>query len=44
MRSPHDETTISSDVIVNSVIELQGGISEKLHLKVGDIAKWKAVP
>lgn len=41
---PHDETTISSDVIVNSVIELQGGISEKLQLKVGDVAKWKAPP
>jgi uncharacterized membrane protein (UPF0127 family) len=38
---PHDETTISSDVAVNGVIELQGGISEKLHLKVGDIARWK---
>jgi uncharacterized protein len=38
---PHDETTISSDVAVNAVIELQGGISDKLHLKVGDIAKWK---
>ncbi|HTY94236.1 MAG TPA: DUF192 domain-containing protein [Steroidobacteraceae bacterium] len=41
---PHDETTISSDVPVNAVIELQGGISEKLHLKVGDLARWKAVP
>jgi uncharacterized membrane protein (UPF0127 family) len=41
---PHDDTTISSDIPVNGVIELQGGISEKLHLKVGDIAKWKAVP
>lgn len=41
---PHDETTISSDVVVNGVIELQGGISDKLHLKVGDIAKWKAAP
>ena len=41
---PHDETTISSDIPVNGVIELQGGISDKLHLKVGDIAKWKAVP
>jgi uncharacterized protein len=41
---PHDETTISSDVAVNGVIELQGGISDKLHMKVGDIAKWKALP
>jgi uncharacterized membrane protein (UPF0127 family) len=41
---PHDETTISSDVAVNGVIELQGGISDKLHMKVGDIAKWQAVP
>jgi len=40
---PHDETTVSSDVIVNGVIELQGGISDKLHLKVGDVAKWKPV-
>jgi hypothetical protein len=38
---PHDETTISSDVAVSAVIELQGGSSEKLHLKVGDLAKWK---
>ena len=38
---PHDETTISSDVVVNGVIELRGGISDTLHLKVGDIAKWK---
>jgi uncharacterized membrane protein (UPF0127 family) len=38
---PHDETPISSEVAVNGVIELQGGISEKLHLKVGDVAKWK---
>jgi uncharacterized protein len=41
---PHDDTTISSEVAVNGVIELQGGISDKLHLKVGDIAKWKAIP
>ncbi len=41
---PHDETNISSDVAVNAVIELQGGISEQLHIKVGDLAKWKAVP
>jgi uncharacterized membrane protein (UPF0127 family) len=40
---PHDETIISSDVSVNAVIELQGGISDKLHLQVGDIARWKAV-
>jgi len=40
---PHDETTISSDVDVNGVIELQAGICDKLHIKVGDIAKWKAV-
>jgi len=41
---PHDETTISSDIAVNGVIELQGGISDKLHLKVGDLAKWKSAP
>lgn len=41
---PHDDTNISSDVEVSAVIELQGGISEKLHLKVGDLAKWKSVP
>jgi uncharacterized protein len=41
---PHDDTTLSSDVPVDAVIELQGGISEKLHLKVGDVAKWKDVP
>ncbi len=41
---PHDETTISSEVDVNAVIELQAGISDKLHIKVGDVAKWKAVP
>ncbi len=41
---PHDESIISSEVTVNAVIELQGGISDKLHLKVGDIARWKAVP
>jgi len=41
---PHDDTTISSEVEVSAVIELQGGISEKLHLKVGDVAKWKAIP
>jgi uncharacterized membrane protein (UPF0127 family) len=41
---PHDETTISSDVPVNAVIELEGGISDKLHLKVGDLAKWKPLP
>jgi uncharacterized membrane protein (UPF0127 family) len=40
---PHDETTISSEVAVNGVIELQAGISDKLHIKVGDVAKWKAV-
>jgi uncharacterized membrane protein (UPF0127 family) len=40
---PHDETTISSDVPVDGVIELQGGICEKLHLKVGDLAKWKKI-
>jgi uncharacterized membrane protein (UPF0127 family) len=40
---PHDETIISSDVAVGGVIELQGGISDKLHLKVGDVAKWKDV-
>lgn len=39
---PHDDTTISSEVAVNGVIELQGGISEKLHLQVGDLAKWKS--
>jgi uncharacterized protein len=41
---PHDETVISSDVAVNAVIELQAGISDKLHMKVGDIAKWKPLP
>jgi uncharacterized membrane protein (UPF0127 family) len=41
---PHDETTISSDVAVNAVIELQAGISDKLHIKVGDVAKWKPAP
>jgi uncharacterized protein len=41
---PHDLTTISSDVPVNAVIELQGGICEKLHVKVGDIARWQAAP
>jgi uncharacterized protein len=41
---PHDESIISSDVPVEGVIELQGGISDKLHLKVGDLAKWKDVP
>jgi uncharacterized membrane protein (UPF0127 family) len=41
---PHDETTVSSEVAVNAVIELQGGISDKLHIKVGDLAKWKALP
>jgi len=40
---PHDETTISSEIAVNGVIELQAGICAKLHIKVGDIAKWKAV-
>jgi uncharacterized membrane protein (UPF0127 family) len=38
---PHDETTVSSDVNVHGVIELQGGISDKLHIKVGDVAKWQ---
>jgi uncharacterized protein len=41
---PHDETNISSDIAVNAVIELQAGISDKLHIKVGDTAKWKAAP
>jgi uncharacterized membrane protein (UPF0127 family) len=41
---PHDETNISSDSVVNAVIELQAGISEKLHIKVGDVAKWAAAP
>ncbi|MGC1459366.1 MAG: DUF192 domain-containing protein [Steroidobacteraceae bacterium] len=41
---PHDETNISSDVAVHAVIELQGGISDKLHIKVGDLAKWKTLP
>jgi uncharacterized membrane protein (UPF0127 family) len=41
---PHDETNISSDIPVNAVIELQAGISEKLHIKVGDVAKWKVQP
>ena len=41
---PHDESIISSEVAVSAVIELQGGISDRLHLKVGDVAKWKDVP
>jgi uncharacterized protein len=41
---PHDESIISSDIAVSAVIELQGGISDRLHLKVGDVAKWKDVP
>ncbi|HEY6458246.1 MAG TPA: DUF192 domain-containing protein [Steroidobacteraceae bacterium] len=41
---PHDETTISSDVPVNAVIELQAGICDKLHIKVGDFAKWRPAP
>jgi uncharacterized membrane protein (UPF0127 family) len=41
---PHDESIISSDVAVSGVIELQGGISDRLHLKVGDSARWKDVP
>jgi uncharacterized membrane protein (UPF0127 family) len=41
---PHDETNISSDSAVNAVIELQAGISNRLHIKVGDIAKWKPAP
>ena len=41
---PHDESIISSEVAVGAVIELQGGLSDRLHLKVGDIAKWKDVP
>jgi len=40
----HDETNISSDSAVNAVIELQAGISAKLHIKVGDVAKWTAAP
>lgn len=39
---PHDESTVSSDVPVSGIIELQGGISDSLHIKVGDLAKWKA--
>jgi len=41
---PHDETNISSEVAVNAVIELQAGISDKLHIKVGDVAKWRTAP
>ncbi len=41
---PHDDTTISSEVVVNAVIELQGGISDRLHIKVGDLARWKPAP
>jgi uncharacterized membrane protein (UPF0127 family) len=41
---PHDESIISSDIAVRGVIELQAGISDRLHLKVGDNAKWKDVP
>ena len=40
---PHDETIISSGGSVKAVIELQGGISERLHLAVGDTATWKGV-
>jgi uncharacterized protein len=39
---PHDESTVSSDVPVTGIIELQGGITDSLHIKVGDLAKWKA--
>jgi uncharacterized membrane protein (UPF0127 family) len=38
---PHDESIISSGVTVNAVIELAGGVSDQLHIKVGDIAKWQ---
>ena len=41
---PHDESIISSDAAVRGVIELQGGVSDQLHLKVGDVAKWQDVP
>jgi uncharacterized membrane protein (UPF0127 family) len=40
---PHDESIISSDIDVNAVIELQAGISDKLHIKVGDSARWKPI-
>ncbi len=40
---PHDETIIRSGGPVKAVIELQAGVSEKLHLKVGDQAAWKAL-
>lgn len=38
---PHDETLIRSAIAVKAIIELQGGIADKLHLKVGDSATWK---
>jgi uncharacterized protein len=41
---PHDDTNISSESAVNAVIELQAGICDKLHIKVGDLAKWRTVP
>jgi uncharacterized membrane protein (UPF0127 family) len=41
---PHDETIISSESTVNAAIELQAGICDKLHIKVGDSAKWRTVP
>ena len=41
---PHDESIISSDVAVSAVIELQGGSSDRLHLKIGDVAKWQDPP
>ena len=41
---PHDESIVSSDVPVHAVIELQGGICEKLHIRVGDSAKWGSAP
>ena len=41
---PHDETIIRSNGPVKAVIELQGGISDRLHLKAGDQAAWKPAP
>ena len=41
---PHDETIIRSSLAVKAVIELQGGITDRLHIKVGDQASWKPLP
>jgi uncharacterized membrane protein (UPF0127 family) len=38
---PHDETPIPSGGPVKAVIELAGGITNKLDLRVGDQVVWK---